>query len=36
LLAVDGLYATLWRVQVGEVGSLQNEFLEEAAARERA
>jgi ATP-binding cassette subfamily B protein len=36
LIAVDGLYANLWRVQVGEVGSLPDEFLEEAAARDRA
>ena len=28
LLAEDGLYATLWRVQVGEVDQLPDEFLE--------
>ena len=36
LLATDGLYANLWRVQVGEVGSLPDRFIEEAAARDRA
>ncbi|WP_415383360.1 ABC transporter ATP-binding protein [Halosimplex sp. TS25] len=36
LLATDGLYANLWRVQVGELGSLPDAFLEEAAARDRA
>ena len=35
LLATDGLYANLWRVQVGEVESLPQEFIEEAAARDR-
>ena len=36
LLAHDGLYANLWRVQVGEVEALPQEFLEEAAARDRS
>jgi len=36
LLDRGGLYANLWRVQVGEVSSLPEEFLEEAAARDRA
>ncbi|WP_459192971.1 ABC transporter ATP-binding protein [Halosimplex sp. J119] len=31
LLAEDGLYATLWRVQVGEIDALPQEFLERAA-----
>jgi ATP-binding cassette subfamily B protein len=30
LLAEDGLYATLWHVQVGEVDALPDEFLERA------
>jgi len=30
LLARDGLYATLWRVQVGEIDALPDEFLERA------
>ncbi len=30
LLAADGLYATLWRVQVGEVDALPQEFLDRA------
>jgi ATP-binding cassette subfamily B protein len=34
LLSRDGLYANLWRVQVGEVESLPAEFLEETAARD--
>jgi ATP-binding cassette subfamily B protein len=29
-LSRDGLYATLWRVQVGEVDALPAEFLERA------
>ncbi len=33
LLAEDGLYATLWRVQVGEVDALPEEFLERAAGQ---
>jgi ATP-binding cassette subfamily B protein len=33
LLARDGLYATLWRVQVGEIDALPDEFLERAAGR---
>ena len=33
LLAEDGLYATLWRVQVGEIDALPDEFLERAAGR---
>ncbi|SFR93420.1 ATP-binding cassette, subfamily B [Halomicrobium zhouii] len=32
LLARDGLYATLWRVQVGEVDALPQEFLDRAAS----
>ncbi|MFC7138514.1 ABC transporter ATP-binding protein [Halosimplex aquaticum] len=36
LLSTNGLYANLWRVQVGELGSLPETFLEEAAARDRA
>jgi ATP-binding cassette subfamily B protein len=36
LLGHDGLYANLWRVQVGEMESLPEEFLEEAAERDRA
>jgi len=35
LLAEDGLYANLWRVQVGEVDALPEAFLERAAERER-
>jgi hypothetical protein len=31
LLDVDGLYANLWRVQVGEVDALPEEFLDRAA-----
>jgi len=31
LLARDDLYATLWRVQVGEIDALPEEFLERAA-----
>ena len=34
LLARDGLYANLWRVQVGEVESLPKSFIEQAAARD--
>jgi ATP-binding cassette subfamily B protein len=30
LLAADGLYATLWRVQVGEIDALPDEFLKRA------
>ena len=30
LLTEDGLYATLWRVQVGEIDALPAEFLEDA------
>jgi ATP-binding cassette subfamily B protein len=33
LLSRDGLYATLWRVQVGEVDALPEEFLERAAGQ---
>jgi ABC-type multidrug transport system fused ATPase/permease subunit len=33
LLAEDGLYATLWRVQVGAVDALPEEFLERAAGQ---
>ena len=35
LLATDGLYANLWSVQVGEVESLPEEFLQKAVARDR-
>jgi len=31
LLSEDGLYATLWRVQVGEIDALPQEFLDRAA-----
>lgn len=34
LLASDGLYANLWRVQVGEVESLPQSFLDGAVARD--
>ncbi len=34
LLAEDGLYADLWRVQVGEVEALSDEFVAAAAAGE--
>jgi len=34
LLDVDGLYANLWRVQVGEVDALPREFVERTAHRE--
>ena len=33
LLAADGLYANLWRVQAGDLGSLPREFLERALER---
>jgi ATP-binding cassette subfamily B protein len=33
LLAVDGLYANLWRVQAGDVHALPREFLERAMRR---
>ncbi|WP_436927517.1 ABC transporter ATP-binding protein [Halosimplex amylolyticum] len=36
LLEHRGLYANLWRVQVGEIESLPDRFIEEAAARDRA
>jgi ATP-binding cassette subfamily B protein len=36
LLAADGLYANLWRVQVGEVEALPDAFLERAAQRDTA
>ena len=35
LLTHDGLYANLWRVQVGEMESLPQEFLDEASERDR-
>lgn len=35
LLAHDDLYANLWRVQVGEIEMLPDEFLDEASARDR-
>ncbi|GAA0541832.1 ABC transporter ATP-binding protein [Halorubrum ejinorense] len=34
LLAEDGLYANLWRVQVGDIGSLPAAFLERALERQ--
>ncbi|MFB6135424.1 MAG: ABC transporter ATP-binding protein, partial [Halobacteriaceae archaeon] len=36
LLDADGLYANLWRVQVGEVEALPEEFLADAVARDSA
>ena len=33
LLAADGLYANLWRVQAGEIGDLPPEFVEQASKR---
>jgi ATP-binding cassette subfamily B protein len=36
LLAADGLYANLWRVQVGEVEALPESFVERAANRDTA
>ncbi|MFB6104350.1 MAG: ABC transporter ATP-binding protein [Halobacteriaceae archaeon] len=36
LLAEDGLYANLWSVQVGQVESLPEEFVERAARRRAA
>ncbi|WP_309484916.1 ABC transporter ATP-binding protein/permease [Halorhabdus salina] len=33
LLSADGLYANLWRVQAGEIGSLPAEYIEEASQR---
>ncbi|SIQ72217.1 ATP-binding cassette, subfamily B [Haladaptatus litoreus] len=33
LLALDGLYANLWRVQAGEIESLPREFIERAIRR---
>jgi ATP-binding cassette subfamily B protein len=33
LLASDGLYANLWRVQAGEIEDLPEEFVEEASER---
>ena len=33
LLAVDGLYANLWRVQAGEIGKLPDDFVEQASRR---
>ncbi|WP_207592612.1 ABC transporter transmembrane domain-containing protein [Halomontanus rarus] len=35
LLDEDGLYANLWRVQVGEVDALPEEFIADAAMRDR-
>jgi len=35
LLADDGLYATLWRVQVGEIDALPDEFLDRAGDTRR-
>ncbi|SFS05978.1 ATP-binding cassette, subfamily B [Halomicrobium zhouii] len=34
LLDADGLYADLWRVQVGDVGSVSDEFVDRAVDRE--
>jgi len=34
LLETDGLYATLWAIQVGDVEALPEEFLERARARD--
>jgi ATP-binding cassette subfamily B protein len=34
LLREDGLYANLWRVQVGDIGALPREFLERALRRQ--
>ena len=36
LLGTDGLYANLWRVQVGDIQSLPPEFLERALERQSA
>ena len=36
LLRADGLYANLWRVQVGDIQSLPQEFLERALERQSA
>lgn len=36
LLPVNGLYANLWRVQVGELDSLPDSFLRETVARDRS
>ncbi|MFC7141293.1 ABC transporter ATP-binding protein [Halosimplex aquaticum] len=36
LLAEDGLYATLWSVQVGEIDALPEEFIQRTAEREQA
>jgi ATP-binding cassette subfamily B protein len=33
LLASDGLYANLWRVQAGEIGDLPEDFVEQASKR---
>jgi ATP-binding cassette subfamily B protein len=33
LLANDGLYANLWRVQAGEIGELPDDFVEQASKR---
>ena len=33
LLARDGLYANLWRIQAGEIGRLPDEFVEQASRR---
>jgi ATP-binding cassette subfamily B protein len=33
LLAADGLYTNLWRVQAGDIGSLPEAFFEDAIAR---
>ena len=35
LLDANGLYANLWRVQVGDVASLPEEFIEETRRRQR-
>ncbi|PSP93250.1 multidrug ABC transporter ATP-binding protein, partial [Halobacteriales archaeon QH_8_68_33] len=33
LLAEDGLYANLWRVQAGEIEKLPDDFVEQASER---
>ncbi len=33
LLAADGLYANLWRVQAGEIGRLPDDFVKQASRR---
>lgn len=33
LIAEDGLYVNLWRVQAGEISDLPEEFVEQASER---